>query len=106
MSQNLTAKASPKNLDELIEQLCQYLDEHKVRFSSGQLDDAGKLFERYDYQTARMVVEGKDDRNSATLAYVLSEVYSTSHRLKLPPDRGSFLIRHLNQICKHRRSNP
>jgi hypothetical protein len=87
------------DLDELIDRLCDYLENHKVSFSSGQLSEAGEVFERYDYATAHMVVEGKEDPATEALVHVLAEV----HRAKLSSDKSSYLIRHLNQIKKNRR---
>ena len=102
MNQNTAPAKDSGDLDALIERICMYLDEHRVELSGKQLNDAGELYERYDYQTARMVVEGKDDPNSAALVYVLSEV----QRAKLSPDKAAYLIRHLIQIRKQRRKNP
>ena len=96
MSQN----PSPENLDGLIEALCKYLSENRVRFSGKQLNEAGELYERYDYSTARMVVEGKDDVNTLALVHVLTQVLHA----KLSPDKAAFLIRHLNQICDRRKN--
>lgn len=101
MSQDDAPAIVSSELDALIERLCDYLDKHRVELTGKQLNDAGELYERYDYQTARMVVEGKDDPNSAALVYVLSEVY----RAKLSPDKAAYLIRHLIQIRKNRRKN-
>jgi myosin-crossreactive antigen len=102
MSENDAAKSTSNDLDALIERLCAYLDEHRVEFSGKQLSEAGELYERYDHQTARMVVQGKDDANTLALAHVLDEV----HRAKLSPDKAAYLIRHLSQIRKNRRKNP
>jgi hypothetical protein len=102
MNQKDALDNAPNDLDALIERLCDYLDEHRVEFSGKQLNDAGELYERYDYQTARMVVEGKDDPNSAALVYVLGEVY----RAKLSPDKAAYLIRHLILIRKNRGKKP
>jgi hypothetical protein len=99
MSQDKSSDATPTDLDGLIEQLCQYLDEHRVQFTGKQLNDTGDLYEKYDFSTARMVAEGKEDPNTAALVHILSQV----HRAKLSPDKASYLIRHLNQIRTHRR---
>jgi hypothetical protein len=95
----MSANDDWNGLDQLIDHLCEYLSQHKVRFSSGQLNDAGEIFERYDYATARMVVEGKEDAQSEALVYVLAK----AHEARLSPDKAAYLIRHLNQICKQRR---
>ncbi len=93
-------KVLPDNeLDAVISEILDYLDEHRVRFSGKQLNDAGELFERYDAATARMTIEGKDEDNAAALIYVINRV----QKARLSPDKASYLIRHLNQIHKHRR---
>jgi hypothetical protein len=63
------------------------------------LNDAGELFEKYDAATARLAVEGKDEENTTALIYVINRVQMA----RLSPDKASYLIRHLNQIHKHRR---
>ena len=88
------------DMDALIRRLQQIARDAKARgitFASSKLNDAGRIYEKYGYNSARIYLVSRDTEMEHALVEVLDEIHKTVR----DPVLGGLILKRLDKILAY-----
>ena len=68
-----------------------------IRFATNKLNDAGRIYERYGYNAARIYLVSRGSEMENVLVEILDEI----HRKVTRPELGALILRRLDSILRY-----